>query len=59
MKNKWIAALALAGLLLTTGAYAESTPSETAAHVQAEAAAEGKPGAINPATDQRVPANTN
>ena len=40
MKNKWIAALALAGLLLTTGAYAESTPSETAAPVQAEAAAE-------------------
>ena len=31
MKNKWIAALALAGLLLTTGAYAESTPAETAA----------------------------
>ena len=26
---------------------------------QAEAAAEGKPGAINPATDQRVPANNN
>ena len=40
MKNKWIAALALAGLLLTTGAYAESTPSETVAPVQAEAAAE-------------------
>ena len=40
MKNKWIAALALAGLLLTTGAYAESTPSETAAPVQAQAAAE-------------------
>ena len=40
MKNKWIAALALAGLLLTTGAYAENTPSETAAPVQAEAAAE-------------------
>ena len=40
MKNKWIAALALAGLLLTTGAYAESTPSETGAPVQAEAAAE-------------------
>ena len=37
MKNKWIAALALAGLLLTTGAYAESTPSETGAPVQAEA----------------------
>ena len=40
MKNKWIAALALAGLRLTTGAYAESTPSETGAPVQAEAAAE-------------------
>ncbi|MFR5797204.1 MAG: hypothetical protein ACLUI3_17810, partial [Christensenellales bacterium] len=40
MKNKWIAALALTGLLLTTGAYAESTPSETGAPVQAEAAAE-------------------
>ena len=40
MKKRWIAALALAGLLLTTGAYAESTPSETAAPVQAEAAAE-------------------
>ena len=40
MKNKWIAALALAGLLLTTGAYAENTPSETGAPVQAEAAAE-------------------
>ncbi len=26
---------------------------------QAEAAAEGKPGAINPATDQRVQANNN
>lgn len=40
MKNKWIAVLALAGLLLTTGAYAENTPSETAAPVQAEATAE-------------------
>ena len=38
MKNKWIAALALAGLLLTTAAYAESTPE--AASVQAEATAE-------------------
>ena len=40
MKKRWIAALALTGLLLTTGAYAESTPEATAAPVQAETTAE-------------------
>ena len=39
MKNKWIAALALAGVLLTTGAYAESTAAGTVAPVPGEAAA--------------------
>ena len=33
MKKRWIAALALTGLLLTTGAYAESTPEATATPV--------------------------
>ena len=42
MKNKWIAALALTGLLLTTGAYAESTPEAAAAPVQAETTAESQ-----------------
>ena len=40
MKKRWIAALALTGLLLTTGAYAESTPEAAAAPVQAETTAE-------------------
>ena len=38
----------------------EAGAGNVAAHLeenQAEAAAEGRPGAVNPATEQRVPAN--
>ena len=61
------AAASQAGEVLEAGAMKTAQAVESGAgkvadkleNEQAEAAAEGKPGAINPATDQRVPANNN
>ena len=50
-------ALLTAAAVLSLGAAACTEAEQENTEAQAEAAAEGRPGAVNPNTDQRVPAD--